>query len=295
LTAIVEVARYIPPESVGVVEMGARLGLKQSQVRLYQRLYGLERFPYEPGSTAIDLMLASASGLTQLRERAQDVRYVVLGRAIEFASPYPLMHVQEVARSLSLEHATAFTVTQHSCATGLLAISLAGRLLADDPDPRALALVLTGEKAFSPIVQLLPEITINSEGTAAALVADSADHDRLIGSASEVCGRRGDYVPTLARIILGAVSAAQLTLDDVSLILPHNVNRYTWKKACRLLDIPYGRVFLDNVPAMGHSFCADAFINYLDARALGRLKPGDRYVMAAVGLGGAYSAMVFEH
>ena len=285
----------MPPESTGIEELGARLGLRPSQVRLYERLYGLKYFPYEPGSTAVDLMLASTSGLARLRERKKDIHYVIRGRAIEFASPYPLMEVQEVARSLSLEHATAFTVTQHSCATGLLAVSLAGRLLADDPDPQALALVLTGEKAFSPTIQLLPEITINSEGVAAALVADSHEHDRLIGSVSESYGRHSNYIPALAQIILDAVDAAQLTLDDIALILPHNVNKFTWKQVCRLLDVPYDRVFLDNVPVLGHSFCADAFINYLDARDLGRLRRGDRYVMAAVGLGGTYSAMVFEH
>ncbi|MEV4080233.1 3-oxoacyl-[acyl-carrier-protein] synthase III C-terminal domain-containing protein [Nonomuraea fuscirosea] len=288
-------SRHVPRQRIGIEELGARLGLTPSRVRLYERLFGLKWFPYETGSTATDLMLASASGLTQLREREKDIRYVVLGRAIEFAAPYPLMHVQEVVRSLSLEHTTAFTVTQHSCATGLLAVSLAGRLLAADPDPRALALVLTGEKAFSPTVQLLSDITINSEGTAAALIASSADHDSLIGSATKIYGRRSDYVPALAQIILDAVDSAKLTLDDIALILPHNVNRFTWKKVCALLGIPLDRVFLDNVPTMGHSFCADAFLNYLDARDGGRLNDGDRYVMAAAGLGGTYSAMVFTH
>ncbi len=288
-------SRHIPPERIGIEELGAQLGLTPSRVRLYERLYGLKWFPYELGSTATDLMLASTSGLTQLRKREKDIRYVVLGRAIEFASPYPLMPVQEVVRSLSLEHATAFTVTQHSCASGLLALSLAGRLLTADPDPQALALVLTGEKAFSPTVQLLSEITINSEGAAAALIASSADHDRLIGSASTIYGRRSDYISSLAQIILDAVNSAKLSLEDISLILPHNVNRFTWKKVCTLLDVPFSRVFLDNVPAIGHSFCADAFINYLDARDTGRLHHGDRYAMAAVGLGGIYTAMVFEH
>ncbi|MEO3806054.1 3-oxoacyl-[acyl-carrier-protein] synthase III C-terminal domain-containing protein [Nonomuraea sp. B1E8] len=55
------------------------------------------------------------------------------------------------------------------------------------------------------------------------------------------------------------------------------------------------RLYLDNLSKVGHCFGADAFINYCSARADGRLTPGDRYLMTAVGLGATFSAMVFEH
>jgi hypothetical protein len=52
---------------------------------------------------------------------------------------------------------------------------------------------------------------------------------------------------------------------------------------------------LDNVPVTGHAFCADAFINYETAAQRGLLRHGDRYIIAAAGLGATFSAMVFEH
>ncbi|MDF2807909.1 MAG: 3-oxoacyl-ACP synthase, partial [Cellulosimicrobium sp.] len=64
-----------------------------------------------------------------------------------------------------------WTLTQHACASALLAVDVAGRLLAADRDPDALALVLTGEKAFSPGSRLIEGTTIMGEGTAAVLVA----------------------------------------------------------------------------------------------------------------------------
>jgi 3-oxoacyl-[acyl-carrier-protein] synthase-3 len=56
-------------------------------------------------------------------------------------------------------------------------------------------------------------------------------------------------------------------------------------------------VVLDNVPKLGHVFCADAFINYQTARERGLLRPGTRYLVVAAGAarGAAFSAMVFEH
>ena len=62
-----------------------------------------------------------------------------------------------------------------------------------------------------------------------------------------------------------------------------------------IIGLPLERVFLDNVPVTGHCFCADPFINYRTALDLGRLRPGDHYLIAAVGLGATFSAMVFEH
>ena len=45
----------------------------------------------------------------------------------------------------------------------------------------------------------------------------------------------------------------------------------------------------------GHCFGADPFINYATARDFGRLSPGDRYLMVAVGLGANFAATVVEH
>jgi 3-oxoacyl-[acyl-carrier-protein] synthase III len=309
MTAIVEVSSYLPAAKIAVEELGPQLGVNETWVRLYQRLYGFKWLRYEPGATATDLMLASTLGLSRLRGREQDVRYVIHARTIELVAPYPLMQVQDVARALSLDQAVAFAVTQHSCASGLLAVSLAGRLLSGDPDRQALALVLTGEKAFSPTVQMIPEVTLMSEGAAAVLVAAAGRHDRVIGYSSKIYGEYGVglgseadrkkefdamYVPVLARTIEDAVDSAHLTLDDISLILPHNVNRITWVRVCKHLGVPVSRVFLDNIPVIGHNFCADTFLNYRTALDLGRLDDGDRYVMASVGLGGFFSAMVFE-
>jgi len=77
--------------------------------------------------------------------------------------------------------------------------------------------------------------------------------------------------------------------------LPHNVNTVSWIRLSRALGLPVDRVLLDNVPISGHGFCADAFINYVTAVNLGRLRPGDRYLIAAVGSGATFSAMVVEH
>jgi 3-oxoacyl-[acyl-carrier-protein] synthase-3 len=191
----------------------------------------------------------------------------------------------------------------------LLAIDLAGRLLAGEPEPDALALVLTGEKGFTRDARLLPGMSLFSEGASACLVSATGDRDRLLAYA---CSQRGEfdkagsesteaflreYRPTLAEVIRRALEQAGMDLAEIALVLPHNVNVVTWQRVCLLLDFPAERVLLDNVARNGHVFCTDAFANYQTAREHGRLRPGDRYLVAAVGAGdgATFAAMIFEH
>jgi 3-oxoacyl-[acyl-carrier-protein] synthase III len=229
--------------------------------------------------------------------------------------PYPVNPLHEVCHALGLDHALAFTVTHQSCASGLLAIDVAGRLLAADvaggQDGQAgpLALVLAGEKAFTREAQVFADTTIFGEGAAACLVSAFGARDRMLAYASSVRGDfdsdtgandarlQREYRPSLAGVMRRALDEAGLTLDDIRVVLPHNVNLVTWQRMCLLLKFPRDRVVLDNIPVSGHVFCADVFANYKTACERGLLQPGDRYLAAAVGAGGGatFAAMVFEH
>jgi 3-oxoacyl-[acyl-carrier-protein] synthase III len=230
-------------------------------------------------------------------------------------APYPVNPLHEVCQALGLGHALAFTVTHQSCASGLLAIDLAGRLLAADTfDNPAdgegpLALILTGEKTFTREAEIFTDTTIFGEGASACLVSAFGPRDRLLSYAANVRGEfdnatgendmrlQHEYRPSLAEVMRRALDEAGLTFDDIRVVLPHNVNLVTWQRMCLLLEIPAERVLLDNIPTGGHVFCTDLFANYVTACEQGLLRPGDRYLAAAVGAGGGatFAAMVFEH
>jgi 3-oxoacyl-[acyl-carrier-protein] synthase-3 len=309
VTAIVSVATYLPPHRVPIGELAGRLDLSPIQVRLFRRYHELLAVPMEPDGTLLDLLLAAVDTLADLRGNEHRVRYVLHARSFPVVVPHPVDPLHELCRLRGLDHAIAFAVNHHACATGLLALDVAGRLLATDGDPDGLALVLAGEKAFTRDAQLVPETTVFGEGASACLVSATGDRDRLLAYAAhlrgefddELCGDparyQQEYPASLAGAITAAVEEAGLRLDDIRLVLPHNVNTLVWRKLCRRIGFPSERVLLENVPAVGHVFCADAFINYQTARERGRLGPGDRYVVAAAGAarGATFSAMVFEH
>jgi 3-oxoacyl-[acyl-carrier-protein] synthase-3 len=310
VTALEAVATYLPDQRVPIESLAAELELTPMQIKLFKRFHGLAEVRLEPEGTLLDLLLAAAARLDALRGREHLVRYVLHARSMPVVVPYPLNPLHELCRLLGLEHASAFTVTHHACATGLLAVDVAGRLLAGDDEPDGLALVLTGEKAFTRDAQLVPETSIFGEGSAACLVRCGGTRDRLLAYTTRIRGEfdgrledlpelmaayQREYPATLAGVMLAATAQAGLRLDQVSLILPHNVNVVSWQRLCRRIGFPAERVVLDNVPVTGHAFCADLFINYQTAVERGLLRQGDYYLVAAAGVGATFSAMIFEH
>jgi 3-oxoacyl-[acyl-carrier-protein] synthase-3 len=315
MTALEAVSVYLPPVRTPIESLAGPLGLTDMQVKLFRRFHGLREIGRDPDASLYDLLMKAAAGLDALRGQEHRVRYVLYARAMPVVVPYPVNPLHEVCRALGLGHALAFTVTHQSCAGGLLAIDLAGRLLArdtaDGPDGQdgPLALILSGEKAFTREAQMFADTTIFGEGAAACLVSAFGPRDRLLAYASSVRGEfdsatgendarlQREYRPALAEVMGRALDEAGLTLDDIRVVLPHNVNLVTWQRMCVLLKFPRDRVVLDNIAVSGHVFCADLFANYQTACARGLLQPGDRYLAAAVGAGGGatFAAMVFEH
>jgi 3-oxoacyl-[acyl-carrier-protein] synthase-3 len=320
MTALEAVSVYLPPR-VPVESLAGPLGLTDMQVRLFRRFHGLSEVGRDPDPSPYALLMKAVTGLEALRGQEHRVRYVLYARAMPVVVPYPVNPLHDVCGALGLDHALAFTVTHQSCASGLLAIDLAGRLLAadtvtaantgqgQDSQAEPLALVLSGEKAFTREAQMFADTTIFGEGASACLVSASGPRDRVLAYACNVRGEfdsatgandarlQHEYRPSLAEVMRLALDEAGLTLDDISIVLPHNVNAVTWQRMCVLLKIPRDRVLLDNIAANGHVFCADMFANYQTACERGLLQPGDRYLAAAVGAGGGatFAAMVFEH
>ncbi|MFJ6194890.1 3-oxoacyl-[acyl-carrier-protein] synthase III C-terminal domain-containing protein [Micromonospora sp. NPDC092111] len=315
MTALDAVSVYLPQRRVPIESLAGPLDLTEMQVRLFRRFHGLGEVRRDPDLSLHDLLLNAATGLTALRGQEHRIRFVLYGRAFPVVVPYPANPLHDVCRALGLGHALAFTLTQQSCASALLAIDVAGRLLRAEPagrhEPGAepLALVLTGEKAFTRDAQFIPATSVFSEGASACLVSANGPRDRLLAYACEQRGEfdvaggasvarfQREYRPALAEVIGRALDGAGVALQDVRLVLPHNVNIVTWQRLCRLIGLPVDRVLLDNVRETGHVFCADAFANYRTACERGLLSPGDRYLVAAVGAGdgATFAAMVFEH
>ncbi|MGW7362916.1 3-oxoacyl-[acyl-carrier-protein] synthase III C-terminal domain-containing protein [Streptomyces sp. NPDC054841] len=309
MTSLEAVSSYLPP-TIPVAQLREPLGLNDQQVRRFTRLYGLDQICQAPEQSETEMLLAAAGKLDALTGQEDRVRYVVRAKGLRTTAPYPHSPLQQVREALGLHRAKVLSVADHGCATGLLAVDVAGTLLAAEDDPDALALVLAGDKTFTPFSQWVANVSIMGEGMTAVLVGSGGARDRVLGYDARIHGRDDGvidldaegareamriYQDALADVVTGALDAAGLSVDDLDLVLPHNVNRVSWTVAADRLGIRKDRIFMENIAKTGHCFCADPFINYQSACELGMLRPGDRYLMTSAGLGQSFAAMVLEH
>jgi 3-oxoacyl-[acyl-carrier-protein] synthase-3 len=92
---------------------------------------------------------------------------------------------------------------------------------------------------------------------------------------------------------LEAVSAANLTMDDIQLIIPHQANRRIIEAAARGLNLSMDRVMV-NVENYGNTSTASIPIATCEAIEQGRLKSGDRTVFVAFGAGLTWGATLAQ-
>jgi 3-oxoacyl-[acyl-carrier-protein] synthase III len=83
------------------------------------------------------------------------------------------------------------------------------------------------------------------------------------------------------------------TSHDVSLFIPHQANLRIIEAACKRVNLPMERVFV-NVDRYGNTGAASVYVALEEALAAGRIKRGDLVLMAAFGGGFAWGAVLMR-
>jgi 3-oxoacyl-[acyl-carrier-protein] synthase III len=302
-----QVGAFVPETSISVNELREPLGLAPGEVHLFTRFMGLEKVAWAPGIDLATMLTRAGEGALRGVNR-DDIRYLVHGHTMQHAAPPSERTLERVRQRLDLRNATPLGVSHQNCVIGLYSIQLARHLLLNG-GTRDKVLVVTGDKILSRGTHYIPDTTIMGEAAAAFLVGHSPRGDRIVGSAMRFIGRfyqclscpdnlkreyKRIYLAAFVDVMRQALTNSGVLTADLAAILPHNVNRLSWKKVAHDLGIPADRVYLDNVPKLGHCFSSDPFINLATARAAGRVGPGDFVLMASAGLGAAFAATVIQ-
>jgi 3-oxoacyl-[acyl-carrier-protein] synthase III len=309
-TTLERIESHVPDRTVTVADLAGRLNLDRSHIGVLRKLQGLRELRYDPDQSLFDLVLPAARRAVANEPEKSAIKFVLFVHATQAVTPSHIDAARVLRDSLDLPGAEAFAVTQQNCAATLVAIDLAGELLRAEGGSGSRALIVTGEKAFTPEIQLIPQTTIFGDAAAACVVGVAGPGDPIRSYATRTFGEYSGglrmsrelapeigqiYHQTMAEVILEAIAKAGLELSDVDLVLPHNVNALSWWQIAKILQVERDRVFLDNVPRYSHTFTSDVLVNYASARDSERLVPGRHYVLAANGVGSTFSAMVFTH
>ena len=97
----------------------------------------------------------------------------------------------------------------------------------------------------------------------------------------------------MAEASLQTIEAANLTMDDISLVIPHQANQRIIEAAARGLDIPMEQVMV-NLDRYGNTSTASIPIATIEALEQGRLNPGEKTILVAFGAGLTWGAALIE-
>ena len=97
----------------------------------------------------------------------------------------------------------------------------------------------------------------------------------------------------MAQATLEAVAKANLKMDDIKLVIPHQANLRIIEAAAKGLDIPLERCFI-NLDRYGNTSTASIPIAAVEALQKGLIAPGDRIVFVGFGAGLTWGSAVVE-
>ncbi len=89
------------------------------------------------------------------------------------------------------------------------------------------------------------------------------------------------------------VSTAGLTIDDISLIIPHQANDRIIEMARRKLRVEPDKMMI-NIDRYGNTSAASIPLALMDALDEGRVKPGDHLVFVGFGAGLTWASAAFH-
>ena len=98
----------------------------------------------------------------------------------------------------------------------------------------------------------------------------------------------------MEELIEDCMKACHLTVDDVRLVVPHQVNKRIIDAATGRMGFPPEKVFL-NIEKYGNTGGASCAMAYHEARAGGAFGPGDVAILVAFGGGLTWAAAVVKH
>ncbi len=288
---------------VTIAQLSAELGLSAAQERFYSRFLGLDQVATAGELTVLDMLL-SVGGQTLAGTDRSAIGYLIHAHTMQHVAPQSARLVGSLRDKLGLPGAKAFSLANQGCVSGLYALGVAQSLLRTEPAGTC-ALLLVGEKAGASDGRLIPGATLLGDGAVGVLLGLGGPGDAVLATSHRTLGEYHEsrgmsratqkeyqkvYVPMMETVLSEAAGRAGFSLADAAMILPHNVNRFSWIEVARRLDLPEDRIYLDNIARDGHCYGSDPFVNLEAARAVGRVAAGDHVLLVSAGQGATFTA-----
>ena len=318
-TGISALGYYLPPQERTIAELIASGQTDSSADKLAQLGFGSIRVACDESAVQLavqavrDLQERSSFNLDQvdvlLYAGALATSSVVIDDDADawnaLVDPLPLFRFPGTClqSELGIPQASVIGVAQLACNTFQGTLRVARGLLMAEPSLKHVLCVAADrfpQRSKREIVY-----NLMSDGACAAVVSRRHPENRILSTVQITRGAYWDssishdqliaaYFPLARRAIVEAVSGAGLTMGELDLLIPHNLNIKSWEILAQVIGMPLERIYTANIARVGHVVASDNIINYIDAFAQGRILRGHKIAMFVMGFGAHWSCTVIE-
>lgn len=315
---------YAPPRVVTNHEF-EKMGVETSDEWIVSRTGIKERrFAADGETTSTMASRAARIALERARLRPQEVDLVIVGTCSpDYLFPATACLVQ---RDIGAERAGAFDV-EAACTSFVSALAIANGMILAGTHRNAVVIgaeclsrllnfkdrgtcVLFGDGAGAVVLEAsnasvgVESAVLHSDGSKGELLWVEAGASKVPASADTVAQGRhfirmegGETfklaVKSMSDAAEEALAQANVTADEIDLMIPHQANVRIIQKVAERLRFPMDKVFV-NIQRYGNTSAASIPIALAEAAESGRLKKGDRVLLAAFGGGFTWGASVME-
>jgi 3-oxoacyl-[acyl-carrier-protein] synthase-3 len=301
---------YLPNTLSSLSDLAQQSEFSWDEARVFEKLMGLKQVPRDIRKTPYDnIRLVLTSFLKKKKISSVKDRYIFISHTADYIVPFQLNLSQLITDEFQFTRAICFSSVVNKCATPFHFFKLAASLFKTLNDDEYI-LMINSDTAFTKVLKMIPGSTVMGDAASVILLSKTACRNHFIDVEIDADDRfchgvfadkpeqllfQSVYADKLSMVINNLVSRNQLSMNQVRTIFPHNVNILSWKLVAKKLNISVDKIYLSNVSMMGHCFGSDPFINLEQAVAKNTIATGDYYVLATVGLGATFSAMLFQY
>jgi 3-oxoacyl-[acyl-carrier-protein] synthase III len=302
-----------PRGSESVDRVLERAGYSVIERRIFTRLHGLRDTPtLAPGERMEDLLVEA--GREALAGRGADLVLYGHSHVMQKFAIQPGF-ARRLCVALGVPGAEFYGISHLNCVSMLRAVEVARRYHArPGARPSDRVLVLGGDQgSYDDSARIIPRVTVAGDAAAAVVVHPAQGHESpryryLSGGAlrdhrfhrnlrmtqAEQTLHSKACLGHVATVLHEAADRAGLRITDLDWIMPDLTNATFWRTFCRAASVKRDRVCLDLVPVRGHNYGIDALSALRHADLTGRLRPGDRCALIALGAGVYVQVVVVE-
>ena len=310
---------YLPPKPQSVEELAASARVTSSPEKL--RLLGYESIRVCRDETTLGLaqeavfdlvdrtgydlskvgMILYGSGLAVNSMVAPDEGFAWTAGT----NPLPFFKypASQLQHALGLPNVPVAGVSQLACCAFQGCVRLAAGILHAEPDVDDILCVTADRFPDSANREIV--YNVMADGACAAVISRNVSRHRLLSTAQITRGAYWDgeashdrliaaTFPLVREVFFQALARAGVDVEDLALVIPHNINARCWEILAQVLGVPASKIYTENIARIGHAVASDNTINYVDAWNAGRIAPGDKVALLVTGFGAHWSCMVVE-